>query len=145
MTSISNMQEFWVLSMHMSDWLWLFYIAIVFLPPISGTLNAQDFCNFNRVWLVYCDGNSFSGNRDAPVPVKGAFSWICMYMHVYSSLENTLPPLYRLIWFTFLRPPLTQLSHLLAYFCSRVCKVWMERSSPCTSVAAELSTKRSKL
>lgn len=30
-----------------------------------------DFCNFNRVHMVYCDGNSFSGNRDAPVVVKG--------------------------------------------------------------------------
>lgn len=30
-----------------------------------------DFCNFNRVWLVYCDGNSFSGNRDEAVPVTG--------------------------------------------------------------------------
>ena len=30
-----------------------------------------DFCSFNRVWLVYCDGNSFSGNRDQPVNVKG--------------------------------------------------------------------------
>ena len=30
-----------------------------------------DFCSFNRVWMVYCDGNSFSGNRDAPVLVKG--------------------------------------------------------------------------
>jgi len=26
-----------------------------------------DFCNFNRVYLPYCDGNSFSGNRDAPL------------------------------------------------------------------------------
>lgn len=31
-----------------------------------------DFCNFNRVHMVYCDGNSFSGNRDEPVVVKGA-------------------------------------------------------------------------
>jgi hypothetical protein len=30
-----------------------------------------DFCNFNRVHMVYCDGNSFSGNRDDPVPVMG--------------------------------------------------------------------------
>jgi len=30
-----------------------------------------DFCNFNRVHMVYCDGNSFSGNADAPVVVKG--------------------------------------------------------------------------
>ena len=28
-----------------------------------------DFCNFNRVFLIYCDGNSFSGNRDLPYPV----------------------------------------------------------------------------
>ena len=25
----------------------------------------------NRVWLVYCDGNSFSGNRADALPVKG--------------------------------------------------------------------------
>eukprot|EP00747_Dinoflagellata_sp_TGD_P219245 gnl/TRDRNA2_/TRDRNA2_91395_c0_seq1.p1 gnl/TRDRNA2_/TRDRNA2_91395_c0~~gnl/TRDRNA2_/TRDRNA2_91395_c0_seq1.p1 ORF type:complete len:456 (+),score=34.85 gnl/TRDRNA2_/TRDRNA2_91395_c0_seq1:61-1428(+) len=30
-----------------------------------------DFCNFNRVHMVYCDGNSFSGNRDEPVIVTG--------------------------------------------------------------------------
>ena len=30
-----------------------------------------DFCNFNRVHMVYCDGNSFSGNRDDPVEVNG--------------------------------------------------------------------------
>lgn len=30
-----------------------------------------DFCNFNRVHMVYCDGNSFSGNRDDPLVVKG--------------------------------------------------------------------------
>jgi hypothetical protein len=29
-----------------------------------------DFCNFNRVWMVYCDGNSFSGNREEPVVVN---------------------------------------------------------------------------
>ena len=29
-----------------------------------------DFCNFHRVWMVYCDGNSFSGNRDDPVVVN---------------------------------------------------------------------------
>ncbi|CAE8642466.1 unnamed protein product [Polarella glacialis] len=28
------------------------------------------FCNFNRVWLAYCDGNSFTGNRDQPVMVS---------------------------------------------------------------------------
>lgn len=30
-----------------------------------------DFCNFNRVYMVYCDGNSFSGNRDEPLLVRG--------------------------------------------------------------------------
>lgn len=30
-----------------------------------------DFCNVNRVHMVYCDGNSFSGNRDEPVVVTG--------------------------------------------------------------------------
>jgi len=30
-----------------------------------------DFCGFNRVHLAYCDGNSFSGNRDQPLVVKG--------------------------------------------------------------------------
>lgn len=29
-----------------------------------------DFCNFNRVQLAYCDGNSFSGDRDLPVIVN---------------------------------------------------------------------------
>jgi len=37
----------------------------------SDCTKNPDFCNFNRVWFVYCDGNSFSGNRDDPVPVKG--------------------------------------------------------------------------
>jgi len=48
-------------------------------PPASqmgGMLSPDckvnpDFCNFNRVQLMYCDGNSFSGNRDAAVQVKG--------------------------------------------------------------------------
>ena len=30
-----------------------------------------DFYNFNRVFMKYCDGNSFSGNRDAAVSVVG--------------------------------------------------------------------------
>lgn len=30
-----------------------------------------DFCNFNRVYMKYCDGNSFSGNRDEPLKVTG--------------------------------------------------------------------------
>lgn len=29
------------------------------------------FCNWNKVWMVYCDGNSFSGMRDAPVVYNG--------------------------------------------------------------------------
>mmetsp|Transcript_81905 Transcript_81905/g.155512 ORF Transcript_81905/g.155512 Transcript_81905/m.155512 type:complete len:461 (-) Transcript_81905:140-1522(-) len=30
-----------------------------------------EFCNFNRVHLVYCDGNSFSGDRNEPLVVTG--------------------------------------------------------------------------
>ena len=30
-----------------------------------------DFCNFNRVHIPYCDGNSFSGNVDEPVEYEG--------------------------------------------------------------------------
>ena len=30
-----------------------------------------DFCNFHRVYMKYCDGDSFSGNRDEAVVVKG--------------------------------------------------------------------------
>ena len=30
-----------------------------------------DFCNYNRVWLGYCDGNSFASNRAEPLMVKG--------------------------------------------------------------------------
>lgn len=33
--------------------------------------NNPDFCNFNRVYMAYCDGNSFSGNRDEAVVVGG--------------------------------------------------------------------------
>eukprot|EP01013_Petalomonas_cantuscygni_P022856 TRINITY_DN44179_c0_g1_i1.p1 TRINITY_DN44179_c0_g1~~TRINITY_DN44179_c0_g1_i1.p1 ORF type:complete len:467 (+),score=62.49 TRINITY_DN44179_c0_g1_i1:145-1401(+) len=29
------------------------------------------FCEYNRVWLPYCDGNSFSGDREDPVVVRG--------------------------------------------------------------------------
>ena len=42
---------------------------------LGGVVSADctvnpDFCNFHRVWMVYCDGNSFSGNRDEPVLVQ---------------------------------------------------------------------------
>ena len=30
-----------------------------------------DFCNFHRVYMKYCDGDSFSGNRDDAVVVEG--------------------------------------------------------------------------
>lgn len=29
-----------------------------------------DYCNFNRVHMAYCDGNSFSGNADMPITVR---------------------------------------------------------------------------
>eukprot|EP00729_Bicosta_minor_P019916 gene19917-biopygen26299 len=37
----------------------------------SNCANNPDFCNFNRVYMAYCDGNSFSGNRDEAVVVGG--------------------------------------------------------------------------
>ena len=42
---------------------------------LGGVVSADcqinpDFCNFHRVWMVYCDGNSFSGNRYDPILVK---------------------------------------------------------------------------
>jgi len=37
----------------------------------SNCANNPDFCNFNRVYMAYCDGNSFSGNRDEPVMHDG--------------------------------------------------------------------------
>jgi len=37
----------------------------------SDCTKNPDFCNFNRVHMVYCDGNSFSGNRDEPLVVTG--------------------------------------------------------------------------
>jgi len=30
----------------------------------SSCLVNPDFCNYNKVYLKYCDGNSFSGNRE---------------------------------------------------------------------------------
>eukprot|EP00040_Diaphanoeca_grandis_P012350 m.62645 g.62645 ORF g.62645 m.62645 type:complete len:433 (-) comp23183_c0_seq1:69-1367(-) len=48
-------------------------------PPtssIDGIMSSDptsnpDFAGFNRVHMPYCDGNSFSGNRDEPVDVNG--------------------------------------------------------------------------
>ena len=42
----------------------------------NGILSADcsvnpDFCNFHRVYMKYCDGNSFAGNRDDPLVVQG--------------------------------------------------------------------------
>jgi len=34
-----------------------------------------DFCQFNRVFLPYCDGDSFSGNRDDPLVYNGDKVW----------------------------------------------------------------------
>ncbi|KAJ9448584.1 Pectin acetylesterase 5 [Diplonema papillatum] len=33
------------------------------------------FCDFNIVYVQYCDGNSFSGNKDAPMVVNGRPLW----------------------------------------------------------------------
>eukprot|EP00301_Raphidiophrys_heterophryoidea_P004999 c12133_g1_i2.p1 GENE.c12133_g1_i2~~c12133_g1_i2.p1 ORF type:complete len:432 (-),score=73.43 c12133_g1_i2:115-1410(-) len=44
------------------------------MPAQSGLLSSDcnmnpEFCNFNKVYLKYCDGNSFASNRDAPFVV----------------------------------------------------------------------------
>ena len=48
-------------------------------PPnvtLDGLLSSDcssnpEFCSMNRVYLIYCDGNSFSGNRNYPLTVRG--------------------------------------------------------------------------
>lgn len=47
------------------------------------------FCNWNRVQLTYCDGNSFSGNRADPVVVRGEK----IYFRGHQILEATLAEL----------------------------------------------------
>jgi hypothetical protein len=51
------------------------YPATMNLETGQGILSPDcsdnpDFCNFNRVYMKYCDGNSFSGNRDTSVVVN---------------------------------------------------------------------------
>lgn len=48
--------------------------------------NNPTFCNWNRVNLNYCDGNSFSGNRAAPVTVRGE----PVYFRGHQILDATL-------------------------------------------------------
>ena len=51
-----------------------------FLAPITGEFHGflsdnatvnPDFYNWNMVFLMYCDGSSFAGNRVDPVDVLG--------------------------------------------------------------------------
>ena len=39
---------------------------------LSPNATINYFSNYNLVYMKYCDGNSFSGDRDAPVPVNGS-------------------------------------------------------------------------
>eukprot|EP00946_MAST-07B_sp_MAST-7B-sp1_P000728 g728.t1 len=60
----------------------------------SDCTKNPDFCNMNRVWLVYCDGNSFSGNREEPLPVKGLDGKIKpLYFRGKTILDETLKAL----------------------------------------------------
>ena len=48
----------------------------------AGSMSAScetnpDFCNFNRVYMPYCDGASFSGDREEAVVVHG--TEVCVY------------------------------------------------------------------
>ena len=37
----------------------------------SDCAQNPEFCKYNRVHMLYCDGNSFSGNREDPIVVNG--------------------------------------------------------------------------
>ena len=50
-----------------------------------------DFCNFNRVHMPYCDGNSFSGNRDDAVVVNGKPLYFRGRRVMDAVLESLLP------------------------------------------------------
>jgi len=39
-------------------------------PMSMDCSNNPDFCNYNKVFIRYCDGNSFSGNREEPLVVN---------------------------------------------------------------------------
>eukprot|EP00663_Eupelagonemidae_sp_cell21sb_P000231 gene231-1376_t len=59
-----------------------------------------DFCNFNRVHFCYCDGNSFSGNREHPVVVNGKrfAGGLAAYLHadyVHQRLREIAPNMRR--------------------------------------------------
>ena len=44
----------------------------VFEGPLENDcVKNPELCTYNHVLLKYCDGNSFSGNRDAPIEVNG--------------------------------------------------------------------------
>jgi hypothetical protein len=53
---------------------WATSVSVGGVMSDNCTVN-PDFCNFNRVYLPYCDGNSFSGNRDAAVVYNGTNLW----------------------------------------------------------------------
>lgn len=36
---------------------------------LSSNCSVSPLCDYNKIWIVYTDGNSFSGLADAPVPV----------------------------------------------------------------------------
>ena len=50
-----------------------------------------DFCDFNRVHMPYCDGNSFSGNRDDAVVVNGKPLYFRGRRVMDAVLESLLP------------------------------------------------------
>jgi len=40
-------------------------------PMDMNCVKNPDFCNYNKVFIKYCDGNSFSGNRQNSIVVNG--------------------------------------------------------------------------
>lgn len=47
---------------------------------LSSDCSVSPLCNYNKIWMAYTDGNSFSGNLDAPIP--------------YTSPNGTVVPLW---------------------------------------------------
>lgn len=47
-----------------------------------------DFCNFNRVFFQYCDGNSFAGDLENPVEVDGRQLWFRGHRILRAALDS---------------------------------------------------------
>lgn len=58
-----------------------------------------NFCNWNKVWMIYCDGNSFSGMREEPVvfndmPLyfRGRYNINAIMAVIQNGIDGWTPP-----------------------------------------------------